>query len=67
MAFLAIVMVALIVTAIMESEFVEEMEIKQEIDRMAEWSRKNPFTNRKRYLKYSKVYNPVLRMGGNAK
>jgi hypothetical protein len=66
MAFLAITLAALIATAIIESEFVEEKEIKREIDRMADRSRKKQGASHKS-RKYYIIYNQMLRMGGNAK
>lgn len=61
MAFLVIVLVALIVTGIMESEFMERMEDKAEINRMADFSVKNPVAIQTRRCVYAKAYKPVLK------
>lgn len=67
MAFLVIVLSALIATAIMESDFMVRNEFKAEINRLADRSLKNPVTSRRKRCKYFKAYNPMLNMEGKAK
>lgn len=67
MAFLIIALVAVIATWIMESEFMNRMEDKAEINRMADSSLKKSVAIQTRRCVYSKAYKPVLKKEGEKK